>query len=128
MNVIPLGSEWLLVMMLANGYEPVSTVATATVGNYLGAVTTYLVGLYGGNWLVEKVLRVSPAQQERARDHYRRYGVYSLLFSWLPILGDPLCMVAGMLRVKFGFFTLLVVFGKIVRYAATALITLYATQ
>ena len=123
-TVLPLGSEWLLVMMLANGYEPGSTVATATFGNYLGAVTTYLVGLYGGNWLIEKVLRVSPFQQERARNHYRRYGVYSLIFSWLPIIGDPLCMVAGMLRVRFGLFTLLVVFGKLVRYAATAFITL----
>ncbi len=127
-TVLPLGSEWLLVMMLANGYEPVSTVATATVGNYLGAVTTYLIGLYGGSWLIEKVMRVSSLQQERARNSYRRYGVYSLLFSWLPIIGDPLCMVAGMLRINFGLFTVLVIFGKLVRYAVTALITLYAAR
>jgi membrane protein YqaA with SNARE-associated domain len=125
-TLLPLGSEWLLVMMLANGFEPVSTVATATVGNYLGAVTTYLIGIYGGHWLIEKVLRVSVSQQERAREHYRRFGVYSLFFSWLPILGDPLCMVGGMLRINFWLFTILVASGKLVRYAVTAVITMQA--
>jgi membrane protein YqaA with SNARE-associated domain len=126
-TILPLGSEWLLVMMLANGYEPLSTVATATTGNYLGAVTTYMIGLYGGNWLIEKVLRVSPLQQERAHKHYRRYGVYTLFFSWLPIIGDPLCMVGGMLRVNFWLFTILVASGKLARYAVTAIITMQAT-
>jgi membrane protein YqaA with SNARE-associated domain len=126
-TLLPLGSEWLLVMMLASGYEPLAAVAVASAGNYLGAVTTYLIGMYGGAWLVVKVLRVSPEQQVRARDHYRRYGVYSLLFSWLPIVGDPLCMVGGVLRINFWLFTLLVASGKFVRYAATAWITLRAT-
>jgi membrane protein YqaA with SNARE-associated domain len=125
-TILPLGSEWLLVMMLANGYDPVPTVATATFGNYLGAVTTYLIGLYGGHWLIEKVLRVTPVQMERARQHYRRFGVYTLFFSWLPVLGDPLCMVGGLLRVNFGLFTLLVASGKLVRYAVTAFVTMHA--
>jgi membrane protein YqaA with SNARE-associated domain len=125
-TLLPLGSEWLLVMMLASGYEPFPTVAVATAGNYLGAVTTYLIGMYGGAWLVEKVLRVSAEQQARARDSYRRFGAFSLLFSWLPIIGDPLCMVGGVLRINFGLFTLLVASGKFVRYAVTAWITLGA--
>jgi len=125
-TLLPLGSEWLLVMMLASGYEPLSAIATATAGNYLGAVTTYLIGMYGGAWLVEKVLRVSPEQQERAHTYYRRYGAFSLLFSWLPIVGDPLCMVGGVLRINFWLFTLLVASGKFVRYAVTAWITLHA--
>jgi membrane protein YqaA with SNARE-associated domain len=126
-TLLPLGSEWLLVMMLANGCDPVATVGTATAGNYLGAVTTYLIGMYGGEWLVTKVLRVSPEQQERARSHYRHYGSFSLLFSWLPVIGDPLCLVGGVLRVKFWIFTLLVALGKLVRYAVVAYITLRAT-
>ena len=126
-TLLPLGSEWLLVMMLASGYEPLTSVAIATAGNYLGALTTYLIGMYGGRWLVVKVLRVSPEQQERARNHYRRYGVFSLLFSWLPIAGDPLCLVAGVLRINFWLFTLLVASGKFVRYAVTAWLTLRAS-
>lgn len=125
-TLLPLGSEWLLVMMLVSGYGSLSTVAVATAGNYLGAVTSYLVGMYGGTWLVVTVLRVSPQQQERAGEHYRRYGVFSLLFSWLPIVGDPLCLVGGGLRVNFWLFTLLVASGKFVRYAVTAWLTLRA--
>lgn len=123
-TLVPLGSEWLLVMMLARGYEPFSTVAVATCGNYLGAVVTYLIGLWGGRWLIERVLRVSPGQQQRAHDYYQRYGAYSLLFSWLPVVGDPLCLAGGMLRVNFGLFSLLVASGKLMRYAAVSLITL----
>ena len=126
-TILPLGSEWLLVMMLANGYDPVSTVGTATAGNYLGAVTTYLIGMFGGNWLIVKVLRVSPEQQERARDYYRRYGSFSLFFSWLPVIGDPLCMVGGLLRINFGLFTVLVASGKLARYAVTAWLAMRAS-
>ena len=123
-TLLPLGSEWLLVMMLVSGYDPLATVAVATAGNYLGAVTSYLIGIFGGDWLVVTVLRVSPEQQERARNHYRRYGVFTLLFSWLPIVGDPLCLAGGVLRINFWLFTLLVASGKFVRYAATAWIAL----
>ena len=126
-TILPLGSEWLLVMMLVNGYDPLFTIGTATAGNYLGAVTTYLIGMFGGAWLIGKVLRVSPEQQERARIHYKRYGSFSLLFSWLPIIGDPLCMVGGVLRINFGLFTLLVASGKLARYAVTAWITMRVT-
>ncbi|QEM66837.1 DedA family protein [Geobacter sp. FeAm09] len=123
-TLVPLGSEWLLVLMLTRGYEPLATVAAATAGNYLGAVTTWLIGMYGGRWLIERVLRVSPEQEERARSHYRRYGAFSLLFSWLPVIGDPLCMVGGMMRINFGLFSVLVASGKLLRYAVTAWITL----
>jgi membrane protein YqaA with SNARE-associated domain len=125
-TLLPLGSEWLLVMMLVSGYDPMWTVVTATVGNYLGALVTYLIGLAGGAWLIEKVMRVSPQQLERAKNYYQRFGVYSLLFSWLPIIGDPLCLAGGVLRINFWTFSLLVAFGKLARYAVTAVITLTA--
>lgn len=126
-TLLPLGSEWLLVMMLVGGYDPLSAVAVATAGNYLGAVVTYLIGIWGGSWLIEKVLRVSPQQQERARDCYSRFGAYSLLFSWLPVVGDPLCLVGGVLRINFGLFSLLVASGKLARYVITAIIALKAS-
>ena len=127
-TLLPLGSEWLLVMMLAGGYDPLPVVAVATAGNYLGAVVTYLIGIWGGSWLIEKVLRVSPQQQERAREYYQRFGVYSLLFSWLPVVGDPLCLVGGMLKINFGLFSLLVAAGKLARYVITAVVTLAAVS
>ncbi|HEY3308870.1 MAG TPA: YqaA family protein [Desulfuromonadaceae bacterium] len=125
-TLLPLGSEWLLVMMLVKGYPAWATIMTATLGNSLGAVTTYLAGFYGGPLLIERIFRVSTAQQERAHNYYRRYGVFSLFFSWLPIVGDPLCLVGGLMRINFWVFTALVASGKLLRYAITAWITLQA--
>jgi membrane protein YqaA with SNARE-associated domain len=126
-TLIPLGSEWLLVMMLVKGYPPLETVMIATTGNYLGALTTYLIGIWGGEWLISRVLRVSAEQRRRAGDQYRRYGAFTLFFSWLPVIGDPLCLVGGILRTNIWLFTLLVASGKLCRYAAVAWLTLRST-
>jgi membrane protein YqaA with SNARE-associated domain len=126
-TLLPLGSEWLLVMMLVSGYGALPSVAVATAGNCLGAVTTYLIGIYGGTWLVVKVLRISPEQQERSHSHYRRFGLFTLLFSWMPVIGDPLCLVAGVLRINFGLFISLVSSGKLLRYAFVAWVTLHVS-
>lgn len=123
-TLLPLGSEWLLVVMLMQGYDPVATVAAASGGNLLGACTTWAVGLYGGPFLIQRVLRIDAAAQAKAERLYRRYGLWSLLFSWLPFIGDPLCLAAGVLRVDLLRFTLLVFAGKLARYAAVAWLTL----
>jgi membrane protein YqaA with SNARE-associated domain len=123
-TLIPLGSEWLLVAMLLQNHDPVLSVALASVGNYLGACTTYAIGIYGGPLLVRKVLRIDEAAEQRADRLYARYGSWSLLFSWLPVIGDPLCLVGGLLKVRFVRFSLLVFSGKLARYAAVAWLTL----
>lgn len=125
-TLLPIGSEWLLILMLTKGYPHWATIMTATAGNYLGAACTYLIGIYGGRWLIERVMGVSKEQQERARNYYRRYGTFSLFFSWLPIIGDPLCLVGGMMRINFLLFSMLVASGKLLRYIVTAWITLRA--
>lgn len=123
-TLVPLGSEWLLVVLLLQGTAPVAAVTTATVGNWLGAVTTWAIGVWGGPYLIRRVLRVSPSDEERAERFYNRYGSWSLLLSWLPIIGDPLCLVGGLLRVGFLRFSLLVFTGKLARYAIVAWVTL----
>lgn len=126
-TLLPVGSEWLLALMLANGYPVAATVATATLGNCLGAITTWLIGMYGGQWLIERVLRISSRDQEKARGYYQRYGVFSLFFSWLPIIGDPLCLIGGIMRINFWLFLLLVSSGKLLRYLVTAWLTVWGT-
>ncbi|NVN89045.1 MAG: DedA family protein [Desulfuromonadales bacterium] len=126
-SVLPLGSEWLMVLMLIKGYPPLTTVLTATAGNYLGAVSTYLIGILGGEWLITRILRISQEQQERARGYYRRFGACTLFFSWLPFIGDPFCLVGGIMRTDFRLFTFLVVLGKFARYAVVAWISLQAS-
>lgn len=123
-TLLPLGSEWLLVTLLLRGSDPVTTVTIASLGNSLGAVTSYLIGLGGSFWLMDKLLRINPQQQQRAHRWFSRYGSWSLFFSWLPIVGDPLCLVAGILRYRFGKFILLVGVGKTARYSLVAALTL----
>ena len=123
-TVVPLGSEWLLVSLVMKGYDPLLSVAVATVGNTLGSCTTYGIGIWGGPYLIRRVLRISETAQERAERIYSRYGSWSLLFSWVPIVGDPLCIVGGLLRVRFRKFSILVFSGKLVRYTFISGLTL----
>jgi membrane protein YqaA with SNARE-associated domain len=125
-TLIPIGSEWLLVVMLLSKNDPFAVVAVATAGNYLGALSTYWIGLYGRDFLKRRVLRMDEESTRRAERFYARFGSYSLFFSFLPIIGDPLCLIGGVLRVRFIRFSLLVVSGKLARYGALALITLKA--
>lgn len=126
-TLLPVGSEWLLALMLVKGYPVATTVATATTGNCLGAITTWMIGMYGGEWLIGRVLRISPPELEKARGYYQKYGIFSLFFSWLPIIGDPLCLIAGIMRINFWPFLLLVSSGKLIRYLVTAWLTLWGS-
>jgi len=127
-TVIPLGSEWLVVTLILKSYQPEYVVAVAAMGNYLGACTTYFVGLWGAGFLIKKVMRIDEAALARAQLFYRRYGSWSLLFSWLPVVGDPLCLAGGALRINFILFSLLVFAGKLARYAVIAAVTASAMR
>lgn len=119
-TLVPLGSEWLLVVLLVNHFEPSFVVPVAALGNTLGAVTTYAIGVWGGPYLVRRVLRISQASQLRAERYFNRYGSWALLFSWLPLLGDPLCLASGVLKTGLWRFVLLVALGKTLRYLVVA--------
>jgi membrane protein YqaA with SNARE-associated domain len=123
-TVIPLGSEWLLVALVAKGHPPMPAVVVATAGNTLGALTTYFIGIYGSAFLIGKVLRMDEESRERARRFYVRYGSWTLLFSWLPFVGDPLCLVGGILRINFWRFLVLAGTGKAFRYIVVVLAAL----
>ncbi len=123
-TVVPIGSEWLLISMAMKGFDPVLIVSTATAGNTLGACTTYGVGIYGSTWMIQKLFRMDERAQKRAEKFYARYGIWSLLFSWLPIIGDPICFAGGLLRIHFGLFVLLVLAGKLFRYALLTILVL----
>lgn len=119
-SLLPVGSEWLLVAMLIQRHDPVVTVAVATVGNYLGACTSYAIGIYGGSFLIKRVLRIDDRERERAERFFGKYGSWSLLLSWLPVVGDPLCLVGGLLKIGFFRFSAYVATGKLARYAVVA--------
>ncbi|MDH3391632.1 MAG: DedA family protein [Desulfobulbaceae bacterium] len=123
-TVIPLGSEWLLVALLLKGHDPAMSVGVATLGNTLGACTTYLIGVWGAPYVIGRVLRISEKEQQKAERFYARYGSWSLLLSWMPIIGDPFCLVGGILKVGFAKFLVLVFSGKLGRYVMVSLVTL----
>ena len=123
-TILPLGSEWLLVALVVQGADVEAAVAAATLGNYLGACTTFAIGFWGADVIRRKVMRIDDRMVEKARGVYRKYGAWSLLFSWLPIIGDPLCLIGGALRMQFLPFSILVISGKLARYMFVAYISL----
>jgi len=119
-TLLPGGSEALLLLRLADGGPAVPLVLTATVGNVLGSLLTYLIGRAGHQLLLSRWLRIDASDLQRAERGFSRWGRPVLLFAWLPIIGDPLCLLAGILRVSVGSFLLLVGVGKLARYALIA--------
>lgn len=121
-TLLPGSSETLLVLRLQAGADPAVSLATATAGNLLGSLLTYAIGLAGNQVLHRRWLRISERELARAERGFARWGLPVLLFAWLPVIGDPLCLLAGLLRVGWLPFVLLVGCGKLARYAAIVLI------
>ncbi|HEY9097345.1 MAG TPA: YqaA family protein [Thiobacillus sp.] len=118
-TLFPGGSEALLLYRLHQGADPFASVMTATVGNVLGSLITYGMGRFGRKALQHRSEKAD-RQFARAENGFKRFGRPSLLLAWLPVVGDPLCLVAGVLRVNVLVFLLLVTIGKLARYAALA--------
>lgn len=126
-TILPLGSEWLVIVMIVQGFRMQDVILTATAGNYLGACTTYLIGIWGAHFVIRKILRIDDIQLVRIKKLYNKYGKLSLLLSWLPVIGDPLCLIAGIFRINFLHFSTLVFIGKFFRYAILAFFASQAT-
>jgi len=120
-TVVPFQSEVVLVALLAEGWPWLPLVVVATVGNVLGAVVNWLLGLFIEQFKDRPWFPVRQEAYLRAERWYRRWGIWSLLLAWTPWLGDPLTIVAGVLRAPLGAFLLLVTLGKAGRYLAIAL-------
>jgi len=124
-TLLPLQSEALLVgLLVSDRYWLWSLLAVATLGNVLGSLVNWWLGRGVERFRERRWFPVSPEHLETARKHYRRYGHWSLLLSWVPVIGDPLTLVAGVMREPLGRFLLIVTVAKGARYAVLALITL----
>lgn len=118
-TIIPAQSEAVLAGLHVTGHHSSALlVAVATCGNVLGACINWLLGRYLELFNNNRWLPMKEATLERAERTYQRYGVLTLLFSWVPIIGDPLTLIAGLLRTPFLLFLLLVTIGKLMRYVA----------
>ena len=119
-TVLPIASEWLLVALVIHQINPGAAVGVATLGNTLGAMTTWALGIWGSPYIIQRWLKIDAAARLKAERWYRRWGRWSLLMAWAPVVGDPLCFVGGIMRVPLWHFTLLVATGKMARYAVLA--------
>ena len=115
-TLLPLGSEALLVYDVTQNYSLYLLWFFATLGNTLGSVLNYWLGLKGEAYL-EKRGHISAQKIAKARAFFATYGGWTLLLSWVPIIGDPLTFIAGVLRYNFKYFTLIVFVAKGLRYA-----------
>jgi membrane protein YqaA with SNARE-associated domain len=120
-TLIPAQSESVLTgLLLAGGQSPLMLVAVASLGNVLGSVLNWLIGRCVERFRERRWFPASQTQLERAQAQYQRFGYWSLLMAWVPIIGDPLTLVAGIMREPLWRFLILVSIGKVGRYAVIA--------
>jgi len=124
-TLLPAQSEAVLVgLLLAGDHPALALVVVAGIGNVLGSLVNYLLGCASLRFRERRWFPASPAALDRASRWYARYGRWSLLLSWAPFIGDPLTVVAGLLREPLWSFLLLVTLAKFGRYAIIAAVTL----
>lgn len=120
-TLFPLQSEAALVGLMAADVAPVAVlVAVASLGNLLGSCVNWLLGLYVERFRDRRWFPVGPAMLARAQRWYARYGRWSLLLSWMPVIGDPLTVMAGVMREPFWRFAAVVAVAKTLRYVFIA--------
>lgn len=116
-TLFPASSEVLLLILQQQGYSLFGLWLAATSGNTLGSCVNWYLGKELLRFQHKSWFPLKPEQLQRGQQCFQRYGIWSLLFAWLPVVGDPLTLVAGMMKIRFRIFLILVLAGKGARYA-----------
>lgn len=118
-TLLPGQSEVVLAgLAMAGGYSLVILVAVATFGNVLGSCINWLLGRYCEHFKEKRWFPIKKSALDKAALTYQQYGVWTLLLAWVPFIGDPLTIIAGIFRTSFPLFLLFVTIGKFARYVA----------
>ncbi len=121
-TILPFSSELTLAGLIStSNYDNLLLLIVASFGNVLGSAVNWALGFYSRNFTTKKWFPFKEIQIEKSSKWFTKFGKWSLLFAWVPFVGDPLTLVAGLLRVRFLDFIILVAIGKVSRY----LIVLY---
>jgi len=116
-TILPFSSELTLAGLMATAnYDNSLLLIIASLGNVLGSVVNWILGFYSRKISKKKWFPFKSEQIEKSSKWFNKFGRWSLLFAWMPIVGDPLTLAAGLLRVKFVEFLILVTIGKVSRY------------
>ena len=123
-TLVPLSSEIFVVLAIIINYNPFLVLIFATFGNFFGSLTNYYLGKYGNKFFLSKYVHEDSKHRKRAEKLYHKYGAPILFFSWLPGIGDPLCIIPGVLNVDIKKFSFWVFLGKFFRFLVVIIITL----
>ena len=116
-TILPLSSEIVLTtMLLTNLFEKNLLLVIASSGNILGSIFNWYLGKKITIFQGRKWFPVSQEQLNKSQKYFQKYGLWSLLLAWVPVIGDPLTLLAGVLKVKFSIFFILISISKISRY------------
>ena len=115
-TIFPMGSEALLIYDINQKLNIYLLLFVATFGNSLGSIINYWFG-YSGEEYLEKKKLIQNSQLNRYKEFFNRYGSFSLLLSWVPVIGDPITMVAGLLKYNIYKFIFWVTLAKFLRYS-----------
>lgn len=116
-TIVPAQSEALLAGLVLSGkYNVALLLAVASLGNVLGSCVNWLLGRGIERFRHQRWFPASPESLAKAQGFYNRWGYWSLLLSWVPIIGDPITVIAGILREPFWRFLLIVAIAKVGRY------------
>ncbi|MDT8428923.1 MAG: YqaA family protein [Pseudomonadales bacterium] len=116
-TILPLSSEILLLALLQQGYPALLLLLVAGTGNVLGSCLNWWLGTCLARFQQQRWFYFSPGQISRAQERFQRFGSWTLLFAWVPVIGDPLTLIAGVMRLPFLPFLILTASGKFARYA-----------
>lgn len=115
-TLAPGGSEAVLAYLVVSARYPVEQLlVVATVGNTLGAMTTWLLGVFAAKKY--SIAELLPRKRQNALRWMNRFGLWTLFFSWLPVIGDALCFAGGWLKLPWLPACLIILIGKFTRYA-----------
>ena len=116
-TILPFSSELTLAgLIITSNYDNLLLLIAASFGNILGSVANWVLGFYSRNLSTKKWFPIKEEQIKKSSMWFNKFGRWSLLFAWVPFMGDPLTLVAGLLRVRFIEFLILVTIGKVSRY------------
>jgi len=116
-TLLPLQSEAVLLgLLIQEQHSVMALIAVASLGNILGSCVNWWLGLKIEQYKDKRWFPVSERKLQQAQQIYRKYGFWSLLLSWVPVIGDPITLIAGLMKENFARFLLMVSVAKIGRY------------
>ena len=113
-TILPFSSELAFITAIKNDMPPLNALLFASSGNVLAIVVNYYLGYFLYEKTKEKLLKSKVGK--KAFDYGHKYGYFALLLSWLPLIGDPLTLVAGLVRLKFVWFVIIAGSLRVLRY------------